>query len=489
MDLKEMFAKMGSGEVAAHSELGTRDEAKQAKSYTSRLRKLKPTVGIKAHALAMKDVVIPFNPFTGSSDDVYNPKTPFRPILLVSQVITGIKQWCAEHPESAEFWANTLGLENIDWNAPATMEEYYAFKAKGYIKPRVMSYSTVTLNFGEMCGFSKYPTKYSVDSRQLNENNNYDIDNAPLWHLGAIFFNSMLKPEVDETVAALEKAGTKKDTIDAEKRKIYSKSPVSFVQQTNLVPFLYFPISVEDDSFKSWKPEQPMEVEKFIRWMSYNPEKWGTPINEVFKENMFDTSMDYFDLTIKTPEATQLKGNNQVYTDEDVLELYKAMSINPTDSRVGLDSGISSVKGNNVPNSELYTATVWKTIEAYFEQSQEQSAIEGGESFEKLMAASNGFRPISSVEDKFLPACNKVFLDSFAGSKYFTEKVRDANAEFFSAMDPNNALALAAKDEEELDAAKQEQAASLASLIAEATSGVEDDVSTIEIEGMDVSTD
>lgn len=489
MNLKEMFAKMGSGEVAAHSELGTRDEAKQAKSYTSRLRKLKPTVGIKAHALAMKDVVIPFNPFTGEQTEIYNAKTPFRPILLVSQVITGIKQWCAEHPESAEFWAKTLGLENIDWAAPATMEEYYAFKAKGYIKPRVMSYSTVTLNFGEMCGFSKYPTKYSVDPSQLNENNNYDIDNAPLWHLGAIFFNSMLKPEVDEKVAALEKAGTKKETIDAEKRAIYSKSPVSFVQQTNLVPFLYFPISVEDDSFKTWKPEQSMEVEKFIRWMSYNPDKWGTPISEVFKDNMYDTNMDYFDLTIKTPEPTQLKGNNQVYTDEDVLELYKAMSINPTDSRVGIDSGISSVKGTTVPNVELYAKNVWSTIEAYFEQSQEQSTIDGGESFEKLMAASNGFRPITSVEDKFLPACNKVFLNSFADSKYFTDQVKNANAEFFAAMDPKNALALAAEDEEDLEAAKQDQATQLAALIADANSGVAEDVSEIEIEGMAVSAD
>lgn len=485
MDLKQMFARMGSGEVSAHSELGTRDESKQAKSYDSRLRKLKATVGIKAHAMVMKDAVIPFNPFTGEQDDTYNSKTPFRPILLVSQVLEGIKSWCSENPASAEFWARTLSLENIDWAAAPTMEEYYAFKSCGFIKPRIMSYSTVTLNFNSVGGFSEFATKYSVDPSQLNENNNYDYDNAPVWHQAAIFFNSMLKPEVDERVKALEKANANKEQIKAERQAIYAKSPVGFVTQTNLIPFLYFPMTVEDDSFKNWKVENPMEVEKAIRWMSYNSEKWSTAISEAMTNNIYDTNMDYFDLTIRTPDSTQTKSNGQVYTDEDVLELYKAMNVTSTDARMAIDGGSSIVKGSSVPNAEMYPENVWAAVRAYFNHSQEQSGTEGGETFEKLMAASNGFRPITGILDKFMPACNEVFLDKFADSKYFTDNVKKANAEFFAAMDPKNALALAAEDDEDLEAAKKEQATQLAALIAETQP--EGDVSSLDIEGVNVS--
>ena len=467
MNLQEIFTQMKNGEVAAHSELGTRDEAKQSKSYASRLRPLKAAVGMKAHILLMKDVVIPFNPFTGKTDDQYNAKTPFRPILLVSQTIGIIKKACAEDSDLAVSWAKTLGSDSIDWNAEPSMSDYLLFKARGFIKPRVMSYSTVKLSFGGHGGFSEYAQKFTVDPTQLDENNNYSMDNPPVHHKGAIFFNSMAKAEADEVCAAMAKQGATKEQISTKRREIYSKVPIGFVNQTNLVPFLYLPIN---EAPAALDPERPTEIEGSIRWMALNVDKFGTALDEVNKDNQLDENMDYYDFTYKTPSATQTKANGQVFTDEDALDLYKAMTITVSDSRTSAWTGNSTIDGNNVSNAELY-ANLFKTAEAYFIYSQEQSAVEGGDTFEKLMAASNRFRPIDTVQDKLLAASNQVFLANFADTKYFTEGVKKANADFFTAMNANNALALADYEEEEIEEAAAAQQQSLGALIEEAREG------------------
>lgn len=472
MDIKEIFERMGKGEVSAHSELGTRDEAKQSKSYASRIRKMKTTVGIKAHVLVMKDLVIPFNPFTCEPDDQYNHRTPFRPILLVSQTLEGIKQFCAGNPEIASKWEKYLGVESgeIDWNAEPCMADYFKFKARDLIKPRVMSYSTVSLSFGGQGGFSEYRQKYTVDPTQLDENNNYGYENAPIWHKAAIFFNSMLKPEADEVVAALEKQAATKETIATQRRAVFSKAPVSFVSQTNLIPFLYFPLNEQP---KAFDPKRYSDFESCTRWYGYNPDKWGGAIKDAMEDNQFDECMDFFDFTMRTPSSSETKSNGQVYTDDDALELYQALTISNTDSRFSVWSGGTTADGKTLQNSEIY-APVWTAAKEYFLYSQDESGKDGGDTFEKLMAASNGFRPITSVTDKLLAACNQVFLAQFADSKYFTDGIKKANAEFFTAMNPDNALALADADDDELDEAARKQAESVSDLIATAMEGTSD---------------
>ena len=464
MTLQEMFTQMKNGQVAAHSELGTRDETKQSKSYSGRLRPLKASVGLKAHILLMKDLVIPFNPFTGSPDDVYNAKTPFRPILLVSQALAIIKQACNEDADLAAKWCRLLGSDNINWKAAPSMDDYYLFKARGYIKPRVMSYSTVRLSFGGKGGFSEFAQKFTVDPTELDENNNYSTDTPPLHHQGAIFFNSMAKAEADEICAAMSKQGATKEQVAAQRRTVYSKVPIGFVNQTNLVPFLYLPMN---ETPPVLDPERPGELESCIRWMTLNQDKFGTALDEVAKDNQLDENMDYYDFTYKTPSASQTKSNGQVFTDDDALELYKALTITVSDSRSGVWGGTSTIDGKSVANADLY-AGVFKTTEAYFLYSQGQSETAGGDTFEKLMAASNRFRPISTVADKLLTASNQAFLADFAESKYFTEGVKKANATFFAAMNASNALALAEYEEEELEEAATESMKSLDSLISDA---------------------
>lgn len=467
MDIKEMFAKYSSGEVAAHSELGTRDESKQTRNFGTRISKMKTVTGINARALAMKDLVIPFNPFTGKADENYNKKTPFRPILLVSQTIEGLKQAMADNQEMKEFWEKELGITFTD--GPATMEEYNAFKTHKYIFPRVMSYYTVAVNFAGLRGFPDFKVKYTVDPTQLNEEGTYNADTAPAWHKAAVFFNSILKREADEVVKTLEEKGANKDSIRDQRMAVYSKAPVGFVKPTNVIPFLFYPLDVIP---KAPDKDNPQALEADIRFYSYT-DKWVTALKEAMTKPAFDEDIDFFDFTIKTPSSTDRQTNGKVYTDEDANAIYQAMIITNTDGRMALHSGSTTEGNNTVKNSEAF-APVLEAAKAYFLFSQEQSSTEGGETFEKIMAASSRFRPITQAMGNFLPACNDVFLSAFASSKYFDDSIKKANSEFFTMMNPRNALALAAEDEEDLKAAEEAQRQGLSDIIKEAGGGPND---------------
>ena len=479
MDIKEMFAKYSSGEVAAHSELGTRDENKQTRNFGTRISKMKTVTGINARAMAMKDLVIKFNPFTGKSDETYNAKTPFRPILLVSQTIEGLKDAMASNPEMKTFWEKELGITLNP--GPATMEEYLAFKAKGYIFPRVMSYYTVSLNFGGLRGFPDFKVKYTVDPEQLNpESHSYDPETAPVWHKAAVFFNAILKREADDIVKALEDKGANKDAIKDQRSAIYSKAPVSFVRPTNNIPFLFYPLDVIP---KAPDPDNPTAIEADIRFYSYT-DKWVTALKEAMSKPTFDEDIDFFDFTIKTPSSNDRQMSGKVYTDEDANAIYQAMTITNTDGRMALHTGSTTEGSKTVPNKDVF-APILEAARRYFLYSQEQSSAEGGETFEKIMAASSRFRPITQAMSNFLPACNDAFLATFATSPYFTDDVKKANSEFFTMMNPRNALALAAEDEDELQAAADEQRQGLNELIQEANGG--EGVGELGTSGIDMS--
>lgn len=463
MNITDIFSRMNSGELKAHSELGTRDERKQVRSFGARFQKLKLTTDIYGRMLAMKDLSLDFNPFTMKEDEVYNHKTPFRPILLVSQTIALIKKACAENPELNKAWAEYLGRE-FDPGEEATMEDYCAFRARGHIMPRVTTYLTVNLSFGGICGFPQFATKYLVDVTKLNEDNRYDMENAPLHHLGAVFFGGLIQPEVDKVRSRMEKENATKEAISMATRQLYAKSPVGFVGPTNLLPVLYFPMNAAPPRLD---PSNPQCLEQHIRYLSYT-DKFVGPMGEMEKNPLFDSDIDFYDFTINTPSSKEQKPGGGVYTDNDSIDLYKAMSVRVTDSMLSFNSGKTVVDGMPKQNSELFESVI-ETAKAYFLESQAQSGIEDGDTFEKIMSKSTRFRTIESVMPKFLEACNEVFNAQFANSIYLTEDYKKANSEFFTAMNPANALALADSDDDDLEAAKQGARQAVSALIADAS--------------------
>ena len=481
MKIDEIFAQMNSGALTAHSELNTRNESKQTRSFSARFRKMPIATGIRAHALVMKDIVVRFNPFTGEKDDLYNDVTPFRPILLASQTIAGIKSACASNEALAAKWASVLGKE-LDWGGEVTLDDYYAFKEAGMVKPRIMSYATVAMNFNGAHGFSQYRQRYSIDPTKLNESYGYD-SNPPTEYQGAMFFHAMLRPEWEKAKAALEQNHANKETMTSQRQAIFAKSPIGFPTPSNLIPFIYLPL---DEDVRDIDENDTGAFEQFIRFTGYSTDKWQTAMSEVLEKNLSDDNIDYYDFTINTPSKTATKNDGKVYTDNDTLEIYKAMTISVTDSRRSAWTGTSEIDKKTVPNSSLY-AKVLEAAKNYFMYSQEQSGIVGGDTFEKLMAASNGFRPIDTVYDKLLPACYDVFKASFENSEYFTDAIRDANSDFYIAMNPHHAMALADAEEEELTEAAAKQKESMASIMASFAQDAKDAVGDINFDNMQIS--
>lgn len=461
-NITEIFAKMKSNELIAHSELGTRDESRQTRTFGTRIQKLKPTVGINARMLVPKDVVIPFNPFTGEVDDFFTEKNKFRAILLVSQVLEGINTACLADEKLKAFWEERLGMK-IDSEKP-TMEEYYAFKALGYIQPRVFTYDTVYIDFAGRCGFPDFGCKYVVDSSQLNENHSYDFDNSPMHNRLAAFFNSLIKPELEEAVKSLEAAGANATSIAAQKQLIKSKSPISFVNPTNLISFLYLPFN---EPVITPKDQDYRGVEKYFRFMNKTFSKLDPVLEEVRDDNVKDELMDYYDLTIRTAGPTAVKNNGSVYTDADVNELYQTLTVTVTDGRASMVNGKITLKDGTAHECKDYYNGLLEQVGAYFVHSQEESGREDGDSFEKIMAASNKFRNISSITDNLLPAANEVFNATFANSPAYTDHLRRAFADVLVAMNPDNALALAAEEVEDIEAAKEASKTSVSQMILE----------------------
>lgn len=454
LELLDLFKKADSGDIALISELGTRDESKQSRKFVPRLEKLKTVCGLNHRVLAMKDLVLPFDPFSVTKTNEFNEKKPFRPILLVSQAIELIKLACIEKPSLADKYETLLGGK-FSSGKTASKEDYFLFKAKGYIKPRIMTYYTVTVNM-DYPGIPSYKSKYTVDPTKLNDDMSYDYEFAPVHHQLAMLFNSILKAEWNEKEQLLKNSGASEEQKIAERRLIFSKSPIGFVTPTNLIPFLFFPLNEE---FPTLDSNDYLSLEEYIKFYSFT-DKWLQAFSDIDKDNSYDENIDFFDFTLKTPESGSLTAKGKALTDDDPNAIYQALTIQITDGRNAIGSG----KIKNKSASSAFTP-IWNLAKLYFLKSQEAQFNPEEKSFETLMAISTKFKPIEVISDLLLPASLHVFENIFKNSPYFTERVKKANAEILIAMDPTNVALTVNYEQHELNNSKEEQSIDMQSII------------------------
>lgn len=467
MELEKLFGELKNSSLSFHSDMGTRDESKQTRNYGQRISKLGIKCGIDAQALIPKDISLPFNPMTCEPDDNYNTKSPFRPIMLVSSVIELIRMACKDNEEVAAKWTELLGVDII---TSSNTEVYNKLKALGYIHPRIMSYYTVACSFGGVNGLPDYKVNYTVDESKLNSEGTYDYVGAPPHHLAAVCFNSLLKPEVDAVVKSLKAVNATKEVISARKRDIYAKSPVKFVSPSNLVAFLYFPL---DKNISDIKVEADSD-DSVIRLFSFMTvtDKIVPVLQEIMSKPMLDDSIDWFDITIHTPQSGEQSANGSVYNDDQALTVYQGMTVRPTDGRYA----IFSAKGNDgKPLLDSYRP-ILKAVEDYFIRNQSYTGDDASKTFEAIMARSNKFRPIESIMDVFAEACNAVFCSQFANSPYANDEFRKRNKDFLIYMNPDNAIALASADDDELEEAAKENASEANNLLKELEAVSESDL-------------
>lgn len=439
--IKNIFQQANSGALKMHSSLGTRDESKQVKTFITRISKMSTVCGINARALVMKDIALPFNPFTLEEDDIYNEKNKYRPILLVSQVIEGIKYICKENAELAKGYEELLGGAFSDC-PEATIEDYLLFKHKGFIFPRVTSYYVTQINMAGKQGLPEFKVRYTVDERELNEEKNYDYDKAPVHAQLASLFSAICREEWRAVKTILDKNNVTDEEKNSKRADIFSKSPISFVKPFNVLPFFFFPL---EEKFPVLKEENFMDIEKSIRF--YNKtDKWITAFEEVKNSDALDELIDFYDFTVKTPKSGTPTANGKVLTDEDANAIYQALTITVTDGRCSLAK--DSIAKD--------FANAYQAIKNYFMSSQMEEAKTDGMSFEKIMSLSTRCRPIESISDAILPAACEIFNEKFADSEYFTDNIRKQFNDILCQMNPKNAIATAEYDTDELEAAGKE---------------------------------
>lgn len=295
------------------------------------------------------------------------------------------------------------------------------------------------------------------------------MENAPDWHLGAVAFNALMRPEWEQRKRALESSGASKEQITSERRTVYAKSPIGFVTPTNLIPYISVPLNgmppvIKDNEF--------MTIEKYIRFYSYT-DKFTAALDKATKNDTFDEDIDFYDFTLQTPASGVKMTSGKVYTDDDTAEIYQAMTITNTDGRQALHGGHSvNSDGKQIPNEEAF-ASLLAACQKYFLYSQAESAKEDGDTFERVMAMSNRFRPIVTIQDKLVPALASVFKTTFEGSTFDTEQFRAANSTFLCRIDPKYAMSIAAMDDDEIKAAADEQTASIGDIVGEAQAGID----------------
>lgn len=439
--IKNIFQQAQSGALKMHSSLGTRDESKQVKTFVTRIAKMATVCGIKARALVMKDLVLPFNPFTLEEDETYNEKNKYRPILLVSQVIEGIKNVCKENEELAKGYEELLGGKFSDC-PEATIEDYYLFKRKGFIFPRVTSYYVTQVNMNGKHGLPEFKVRYTVDERELNEEKGYDYEKAPVHAQLASLFNAICREEWNSIKTVLDKNNVTDEEKNTKRADIFSKSPISFVKPFNVLPFFFFPIG---EKFPVLKEENFMDIEKSIRF--YNKtDKWINAFEEVKQSEELDELIDFYDFTITTPNSGTVSSNGKVLTDEDSNAIYQALTITVTDGRYSLAQD----------KFRKDFANAYQAIKNYFINAQMEEMKPDGMSFEKIMSLSTRCRPIESIADAILPAACEVFNEKFADSPHFTESIRKQFDTILCRMNPKNAIATAEYDADELEAAGKE---------------------------------
>lgn len=475
MNILELFQKMKDGNIDAHSALGSRDEEKQSRFASFKIKKLKFELGLSGRILLFKDIVLPFSPFDFGTE-VFNAQSPFRPEMLVSDTIKMLKSFLFdenisdEEKESLKESWKRKGIVYDESTEEATMNDYRAFRDSKYIQPRVLTYPTVSMNFDGLYGFPEYRTKYLADAKLLVDGYNYSKQNKPYEAYTAEAFASILKPLVDATTNELKAAGANKEVISAERRKLFSQSPVGFVSPTNLIPFIFI---ADGEKINVDEKAESTDFEAFVKYLNYG-DKFVTPFKTLKEKPQRDNCIDFYDMSVTAPAKGSQKPNGAgVYTDKDTVEIYTATSVTLTDTSESVVSGTVVVDGKEVECKE-YFKNLFALASRYFIDCQSGNL----NSFEKTMSLSNGFRPIDSVSDIIKEACRNVFLKFYdKGSPYrayIDENWIKANSQFLSATVPDMQYVLAAYDQEELEAAEQEAETTIAGIMEEMQEGSED---------------
>lgn len=159
IDYKEALNKLSKA-GAGKSRLSLRNEARQNRASSGRLPKVKKEKNKQSRLIFLKELAIPFNPYTMDTEE-YNSLDKYRPEISVSSLIGVLKTYYNENSEAKEKFLKEAGVDSWDTSKPeeVTKEDRDVFKK--YTVTKIISNDMMNIT-SPIMNKVKFPCPYRV---------------------------------------------------------------------------------------------------------------------------------------------------------------------------------------------------------------------------------------------------------------------------------------------------------------------------------------
>lgn len=235
MNSSELLQQMQSGEITTTSKLKVRDESIQKKNYVARLAKLKKENKKKAKLLFIKEIAIPFNPFTGKKDDQYNDLTKFRLTKSCTSTICALKEFLnkPENEEVKKIYMQKAGVSEWDTSDFTHANADDAIIFRKYTVPRLFTAMVSKVNIPSFTG-NPFGKQYLMNVKRDPLTGEVQGEQHILLQLSR-FIDSLLYEEKAEYQKAIDDGKITKTEEDqrSDRQKINEKRVITGVYPAN----------------------------------------------------------------------------------------------------------------------------------------------------------------------------------------------------------------------------------------------------------------
>ena len=249
----EMMEKMRNGEVSTTSKLNLRNEKKQSRIITGKIPGLKKVKKKISRLLIIKEVAIPFNPWTGAPDETYNEDMKFRPELSFSTTALMLKNFYNDNPEVKETFMKALRIKSWDTsNTEALNQE--DLEVLRIIRPtRIASPRVIGLGCKTVTN-SPYVSNYEAGFDRDNEGDIVMPEGSKRDYPEILEMNRAYSSIFFEEYAAWEKDNIAEsdEKKKAKRWEILGKNPISGDRSLNLA------VAIEIELDNKMQPKVPL---------------------------------------------------------------------------------------------------------------------------------------------------------------------------------------------------------------------------------------
>lgn len=396
MSILDLINDFKDGKIVGVSKHKLRDESKQERFKSERLKSLKKESQMQYKLLVITELAIPFNPATGKEDDVYDRDNKFRPMLAQSTVMKMIKGIVNENKEAKDSFMRRAGVEEWDTEDVETITDQDRLVLNRYRVPRTFTLPVTNVNLPAFTG-NVYGKDYLVEVEKDPDNGEY-IGEIPLPLKVNKLMSDMIFEEINQyrkdiKEGKIQPVPTDKEQKEAEK-KFWTKVTISGEFPRNYVMAVGIKLDAEGEiavpnMIAETEPKDMMEnMFLFKRGDELKAALAKYNGGSFSKVDFYD---DFFELDMNCPKES------------DPMQL---------GLKTRYEKSASYLKDNTTSDAFI------KSVNAL---------IDSDRDWEQIFLSSVYISKFnSSIEDSFLTACSKV-ID--LNDTFMTNKVVQANSQ------------------------------------------------------------